>query len=136
MREHINYPPHMPFRGTLVGPLVRFRGDQVPVTSSPPRDTGDPRWRNCTDHHLACDCREAEYAELAHEYRSEWERLRLMLSGMLADHPTHVSVDGEERPDLACQCGLCAFARKSKLLDSYRWDGNHRDIRTGGRGRF
>lgn len=118
MAERIEYPPHMRWRGggsAIVGPLVRFRGQQVPVTSSPPRDTLDPRWADCTDHHLACDCREADQNELINELRSEWERLRRSLVVELEGHQTEVWWDGEQRPDLECKCQLCAFARANGL---------------------
>ena len=57
--------------GTLVGPLpaVRFH-DGTRLAYTPPRDTCDPRYVACTEHHVACDCREAEFAEQLAEFRN------------------------------------------------------------------
>ncbi|MGW8538774.1 hypothetical protein ACWGK5_32135 [Rhodococcus qingshengii] len=111
------FPAHMPYFGAIVGPLVRFRSQQVPVSAAPPRDTHDPRWNNCTDHHLACDCREAEQNEMLNELRSEWKILRDAMDVMIAGHATKVDqYDQQPRPDLECQCQLCDFARKTGLV--------------------
>ncbi|AVP71306.1 hypothetical protein [Prescottella equi] len=114
--ERIDYPPHMPRKGTLVGPVLRFRGQPVAVDRSAPQDTSDPRWNNCTDHHLACDCREAEQNEALNELRSEWRTLRAVLEAQLAGHPTEVYVDGDRRTDLDCKCQLCGFARAAHVV--------------------
>lgn len=111
------YPAHMPYYGVVVGPLMRFRSHQIPVSDAPPLDTRDPRWNNCIDHHLACDCREAEQNELINELRSEWKNLRDTMDVMLAGHATQVhQYDRQPRPDLECQCQLCDFARKAGLV--------------------
>ncbi|WP_280452274.1 hypothetical protein [Nocardia cyriacigeorgica] len=109
-----NFPPHIA-RGPLVGPLVRFRGEQVAVTSSPPRDTRDPRYLSCTDHRLACDCREAELAEQLTDYRLEFEQMRDLFDALTESHPTRVEVDGVRRADLECRCPLCVFGRQARL---------------------
>ncbi|WP_280201897.1 hypothetical protein [Nocardia cyriacigeorgica] len=114
-----DYPPHIARPGAgLVGPLVRFRGQPVAVSSSPPRDTRDPRYLACTDHRLACDCREAEQNEQLTEYRIELRQLRDLFDALTESHPTRVEVDGVRRADLECHCPLCVFGRQARL-DSY-----------------
>jgi hypothetical protein len=51
----------------------------------PPINTVDPRYRACTDHHVGCDCREADLREeivelkaVSVEYRTENTRLRAL----------------------------------------------------------
>ncbi len=112
-----DYPPHIARPSAdLVGPMMRFRGQQVAVTSAPPRDTTDPRYDRCTDHHLACDCREAELNEQLAEQRIDWFQLRDQLGAALVDHPTVVTINGQERRDLYCQCTGCVFARAVNLV--------------------
>lgn len=60
--------------GDLVGPMpaVRFRGGSpARLVADPPQSTMDLRYLVCTDHHTACDCREAELNELIAEARFE-----------------------------------------------------------------
>jgi hypothetical protein len=110
-------PPHIarPSR-ELVGPVEWFRGQPVAVTSSPPDNTLDPRYDACTDHHLACDCREAQLSEDMRELRDERWRLRQRLGTALADHPTRVYVNGHRRADLECRCLGCDLARSIRLI--------------------
>lgn len=77
-----------------------------------PVDTRDPRYAACTDHHIACDCREAELAEQISELRGEYSLLRNAIDTVLAGHPT--TADGEDRygqPIKPCQCTGCQIAR-------------------------
>lgn len=96
------------------GPVVRFRGGGRPFTSSiavpydVPRNTLDDRYEQCTDHHVACDCREAEQAEQLNEYQMEDKRLRDTLNEVLAAHDLYGTDDG--RP--GCLCTGCQIARK------------------------
>ncbi|WP_067891302.1 hypothetical protein [Nocardia vaccinii] len=110
-------PPHIarPSRD-LVGPVVYFRSQPVAVTSSPPRDTADPRYDRCTDHHLACDCREAEQNEQLAESRMDRFYLRDQLEVVIVDHPTEVYINGDLRPDMCCQCEGCKLARSLSLV--------------------
>lgn len=61
----------------LVGPLRRVvfapgYGDAVVERwYDLPKDGRDPREASCFDHHPACDCREANTAEVFAEYRAE-----------------------------------------------------------------
>ncbi|MDJ0403917.1 hypothetical protein QNA23_10530 [Rhodococcus erythropolis] len=110
-----------PSKAELVGPLVRFRGgQQLPVPHAPPADTTDPRYRACTDHHLACDCREAELGEQFSEMRSEWRHLnstvRAALAADIAGHPTRVRDEYTGRPDLECHCVGCKLARTLRMI--------------------
>lgn len=75
---------------------------------TPPRDTCDPRYEACTHHHVACDCREAEFAEHRKEMSGEWKRLNEAMDRILAEHPTH-TWDDEMQP---CQCTGCQIARE------------------------
>lgn len=117
----------------LVGPLkvgkVRFTGgpsafgrdDQGYLRSfasnataiyDVPTDTLDPRHAACTDHHVACDCREAVLAEQIAEFRGEYRLLRSAIDTVLAGHPT--TADGEDRYGQQikpCQCTGCQIAR-------------------------
>jgi hypothetical protein len=127
-------PPHIADGRPLVGPMVRFRGGPVAVDRSAPTNTGDPRYRACTDHHLACDCREADLNEQLHEYRSEWQLLRDEMGRAIRGHATVVEQeDGQPRIDLQCQCALCEFARVAGLVPN-RWarevsgQGNYRVV--------
>lgn len=64
-------------RREVMVPTVRFKPgtDQAGATGYVvPKDTRDPRWAACADHHVACDCREAQLAELVAELRDELKR--------------------------------------------------------------
>lgn len=124
------FPPHIARPSTdLVGPIAYFRSQPVAVTSSPPRDTDDPRYDACTDHHLACDCREAEQNEQITDRRHDRFHLRDQLEVALAGHPTLVLINGERRVDLSCHCDGCVFARSADLVP-YR---NFRHLTLGSR---
>ncbi len=102
----------------IVGPLqtVTFRGgpDKGRVVYTPPKDTLDPRYEVCTDHRVACDCREAEFAEERAEARAEWQALREAFDQHLAGHPTRLWDDkGDEQS--ACQCTGCRIARAAHI---------------------
>lgn len=108
----------------LVGPLptIRFYGGPCPVGGwfvgnkrrnlpavayVPPKNTLDPRYRACTDHHVACDCREAEFAEHREEIRYEWQHIREAFGRGLAGHLTWPrTIDGPQ-----CECTGCRIAR-------------------------
>lgn len=115
----------------LVGPLptVRFHGgpgnsmfdnpDPPKVVYEPPRDTCDPRYRARTGHRVACDCREAEFAEDRQEHRAVWRELEETVGEVLAGHPTwQWSADGQLFT--GCMCTGCQIARAGHLWPSYR----------------
>jgi hypothetical protein len=106
----------------LVGPLpaVSFGGGpdcgyrhwraNPKVAYVPPRDTCDPRYAACTEHHVACDCREAEFAEFKSEYRAERADRQEAFDTILAGHRTwQYSPDGQTL--IGCMCTGCQIAR-------------------------
>lgn len=121
----------------LVGPLpvVLFRGERKPghvtprvpvvVDRAPPTDTCDPRYLTCVDHHLACDCREAEMGEEIHEWLGNWQQARDAAREVCAGHPTWPDYYVEERNNVyevtyapvgdCCQCTGCQIIRKAHL---------------------
>lgn len=76
-----------------------------------PKNTMDPRYKSCTTHHTACICREAEYAEEVHEYRTEWRGFRDALAEVIAEHAA-----------CCCQCTACALARRLGLTHLSKGD--------------
>ena len=118
-------PLHIAERRWIVGPLVYFRGgQQMPVSQPPPLDAGDPRYPLCVDHHLACDCREAERSETINEQRSDLNAVRNAIEAVLDGHATNVYDRGERRSDLECRCTGCQIARSV----SFAGPTNHIDI--------
>lgn len=102
---------------------VYFRGGQhykTPRAELPqveyevPTDTLDPRYSACTEHRVACDCREAELHEEINELRMEYRAMREALRTILDGHSTHII--GAPNPytgevDQPCQCTGCQIAR-------------------------
>lgn len=122
-------PPHIADgRYSLVGPLVTFRGQhRIPVAQTPPRDTTDgDRWRKCTDHHLACDCREAEQNENLNELRMERRAIQNVLKQVTFGHPTYVEQGrfGARRSDLECKCVGCDLIRRLETNVGYTFHEN------------
>ena len=94
------------------GGKTYFNGaTEAAIVYTPPRDTCDPRARACTDHRVACDCREAEFAENANEGRMERLSVRQAFREVLAGHPTH-TYDDNQTP---CQCTGCRIARTAHI---------------------
>lgn len=106
----------------LVGPVptVRFGGgprsdeswndrlNTLPaVAYAPPTNTLDSRYSACTEHHVACDCREAEFAEDRSEQRMERRQTQAAFDQILAGHETRSWSEG--RP--GCMCTGCQLAR-------------------------
>ena len=100
-----------------------------------PQDTMDIRYPLCTDHHPACDCREAELAEQLHEYRSEIQRVKKAAARLLVGHRLRdygdLATQYHSRAEmggamydklmagdgpLACQCTGCQLVRATELL--------------------
>lgn len=104
--------------GALVGPLpaIRFH-DGTRQAYDVPRDTLDIRWAACTDHHPACDCREAELAEHIGEYHAEYKAITSAILAATEGHQawawTTVGEMGEYVEDefAQCKCQLCAIRR-------------------------
>jgi hypothetical protein len=110
----------------LVGPITTFHGGPhrySPLTTArpfviyaPPRDTMDPRWAACLDHHVACDCREAEWAErladMTNELRYQSDAAWRALQGHQVAYPR------DEYPGTwpLCLCSGCVIHRECWLL--------------------
>lgn len=114
----------------LVGPLptVRFQ-DGTRIAYQPPRDTCDGnRWRACTDHRVACDCREAEMAEQIAELRGELKAVADAALKVLAGHPIWVYEDGPNgEREVGCMCTGCQIVRASWVLPHHTGDSMSRD---------
>ncbi len=80
---------------------------------TPPRNTLDPRYATCVDHHPACDCREAEFAEEIREWRLQFQEARVAFDRFLVGHPTEVD------EGVSCQCIGCKIARDAHIWP--RW---------------
>lgn len=89
-------------RGRTYPDAVQFR-DGTCVDYKGPANTLDPRWRACTSHRVACDCREAELREDLAEYNAQLRETRNAIAEICAGHP-----DG-------CMCTGCQIARRLHL---------------------
>lgn len=97
----------------LVGPLpaIWFQ-DGSRIAYAPPRNTLDNRYAACNDHHPACDCREACWAEERQEYRAERAEVRRAGTEVLSGHVTYAwCEDGQIDYARRCQCTGCQIAR-------------------------
>lgn len=87
-----------------------------------PKNTCDPRYAQCSSHHVACDCREAELSEQLNEHRYEWDAVRdaarRALAGHQVDYPFGVR-EGEEYRYPLCLCSGCVIHRATHTL--LRW---------------
>ena len=91
---------------------VYFDGaTEAAVAYVPPRDTTDPRARACTDHRVACDCREAEWAEYRSESVAERRHLREVAREVLAGHLTRAYLENQA----PCQCTGCQIVRAAHI---------------------
>lgn len=122
----------------VVGPLpvIRFM-DGTRQAYTPPRNTLDIRYAACSDHHPACDCREAEFAENFGEFRAERADIVAAFAAELQDHATWPPwSDGS--PDAAfnvCSCTGCRIARRVRFVrDSFDTEKDRRACRPAPRG--
>ena len=91
---------------------VYFDGaTEAAVAYVPPRDTTDPRARACTDHRVACDCREAVWAEYHSENVAERRHLREVAREVLAGHLTRAYLENQT----PCQCTGCQIVRAAHI---------------------
>ena len=92
--------------------VIRFGiwGEGGMVQYTPPRNTIDPRYDACTDHHVACDCREAEFAEYRAEAQADHQLIQAAFDRLLAGHPTRTYDDSPP-----CQCSGCQIARACSI---------------------
>ncbi|TDB83425.1 hypothetical protein E1264_28520 [Actinomadura sp. KC216] len=92
---------------------IHFQDGQE-LTADLPHNTLDPRYSECTDHRLACMCREAHMAEDRHEFIAERELAKRAFNDVLKDHNTFPA-DG-----LECRCTGCEIARRvGQVFRSY-----------------
>lgn len=80
------------------------------VAYTPPRDTLDPRYAACRDHRVACDCREAMFAEDRAEWRAEGKLISETFDRILAGHRVRTYDD-----TAPCQCTGCQIARAASI---------------------
>ena len=96
----------------LVGPVKRVVFQYGPRAASVnyevPKNTLDPRYVLCLDHHVACDCREADLAESISEGRAVLRAFERAFDEILTGHPTGSSYDPDTNN---CQCTGCRIAR-------------------------
>ena len=97
----------------VVGPVPTIRFvDGTRQAYDPPRNTLDIRYAACTDHHPACDCREAEISETFGEFRGERDALTKAFATELADHATWPPYgESRDRAFQVCSCTGCRIAR-------------------------
>lgn len=103
----------------LVGPLptITFWGaDDEPVRQAytPPKHTGDLRARTCSNHHPACDCREAEWNESRSEMRADWDMVRTAVWSALQGHQIEAPLglsDWRRHTFDVCLCTGCVIYR-------------------------
>lgn len=104
----------------LVGPLstIRFQ-DGSRQAYSPPKNTLDPRYRACINHHPACDCREAQAAEDRAEHVTYVREIETVARDILTGHPTYAWEDGPDgEREAGCACTGCQIVRAAGLLFS------------------
>lgn len=88
--------------------VVRFR-DNTEVAYQVPHNTLDPRYPLCTEHRVACDCREAERQEDIAELKAELRQVKEAARDLLEGHDVH----GDEGP--GCMCTGCQIVRRAHL---------------------
>jgi hypothetical protein len=100
----------------IVGPLptITFR-DGARQAYSPPRDTCDNRYAACTDHHPACDCREALFAEDRQEHRAAMDDARMVIAHL---------IDAPCPPSARQDCRVCMAALTTWL---HRYESAYRE---------
>lgn len=82
------------------GPGFVLFHDGTRLDYDQPKNTLDPRYPACVEHRVACDCREAEYAEEGTEFRADWASLLAAVKEICAGHPRE------------CMCTGCQIARR------------------------
>lgn len=103
----------------VVGPLRRVwfnDGMTNPRYYDLPKNTLDPRYEACADHHPACDCREATIAENHDELVSENRSMYRAILAAIKGHMTYAA-DAHGMPDefAMCKCPACGIARKAHV---------------------
>ena len=99
-----------PSTGSALAVLAQVRfhdGTRQPYDI--PRDTLDPRFRLCSDHHPACDCREAETSERLAELGSELHELNRFQAMARAVAQLHRPQGGKSRYWNGPFCVSCSY---------------------------
>ena len=106
----------------LVGPLQPVCYANGPVTwHDLPRNTLDVRYAACGNHHLACDCREAQQAEDIGEFAAMWGEIRQVILAAIKGHQTYAFTGtndtGWSGVDVfaQCKCQACVIARSAHV---------------------
>lgn len=87
---------------------VRFH-DGTTVPYAVPANSLDPRYKACTVHRVACDCREAARSEDIAEYRAQLRQAAIAARRVLAGH----DIFGDEGKP--CMCTGCQIVRDGDL---------------------
>jgi hypothetical protein len=101
---------------------VTFTGGPGRLTDRPhvaytvPRDTCDPRYAACTEHHVACDCREALLSENINEYRIEVRDHQSAAWRTLQGHQVAYPAGVHPGTFPLCLCSGCVIHRECWLL--------------------
>lgn len=107
----------------LVGPVptIRFHDGQTQIDYAP-RNTLDIRYKACTAHRLACNCREAEMREQIQELRNELRTIEEAAVRILAGHSALAwrkdEITSEEQA-VHCMCTGCQIARAGYLTAAW-----------------
>lgn len=108
-------PPHLV--PPNLHPVVRFH-DGTEITYDVPVNSLDPRYRACTEHRTACDCREAVLSEEVRELQAQIREARDAALQILAGHPIYAwtaNPDGTQT-DASCMCTGCQIVRAGHLV--------------------
>ena len=98
----------------VVGPLRRVwfnDGMTNPRYYDLPKNTLDPRYEACADHHPACDCREATIAENHDELVAENRAMYKAICDAIDGHNTYPAAEGQRDDFAMCKCAACGIAR-------------------------
>jgi hypothetical protein len=106
----------------LVGPLQPVCYANGPVAwHDLPRNTLDVRYAACGNHHLACDCREAQQAEDIGEFAAMWGEIRRAVLAAIKGHQTYAFTGTDDTgwsgtDEFAqCKCQACVIARSAHV---------------------
>lgn len=103
----------------VVGPLRRVwfnDGMTNPRYYDLPKNTLDPRYEACADHHPACDCREATIAEDRAELVAEHKAMSKAILDAIKGHQTYAATPDGFRDEFGmCKCPACGIARAARI---------------------
>ena len=103
----------------VVGPLRRVwfnDGMTAPRYYDLPKNTLDPRYEACADHHPACDCREASIAEAFAEHKAEHDAMYNAILAAIKGHNTYPAATDRQLAEFEmCKCPACGIARAARV---------------------